>query len=285
MKVLRSAAGVACLVIFLFSLQANVSSCKKEIIRDTLIVRDTVHVKDTVHITDSSTCNCYNLADGLIAYYNFTGGNLNDSSGNGNHIILNNATKTTDRFGKPNNAYLFNGVNSYMQVKNSATLNPTNISISAVVKLNGFYAGNCHGNQILQKGTVDQTTGVYSLRVSDLYNDCAVTADTAKEQINGFYGDYGHTSGAVDNSYTHTNKWINVVYTFDGLVSKLYVDGVLKNTSNGSAVFNNNGNDVFIGRAESAQYPYWFNGVMDEIRIYNKALCEGAVKQLYSLKN
>ena len=61
-------------------------------------------------------CNC-NLKDGLMAYYNFNGGNLNDSSGLNNNIVFNNAVKTTDRFGKANNAYLFDGSSSYMQVQ------------------------------------------------------------------------------------------------------------------------------------------------------------------------
>jgi len=43
-----------------------------------------------------------------------------------------------------------------------------------------------------------------------------------------------------------------------------------------------NNQDLFIGRHEDAtnQFPYWFNGVIDEIRIYNLALPDGAVKQL-----
>ncbi|MEP6747243.1 MAG: LamG domain-containing protein [Bacteroidota bacterium] len=286
MKVLRSVIGLSTLIVILFSLEANVSSCKKQVITDTVFIKDTIHTKDTVHIIDSVNCNCYDLSDGLVAYYNFNNGTLNDSSGNNNTIVFNNAVKTTDRFGKANNAYLFNGTSSYMQVKNSPSLNPGNITIAAIVKLSGFYPGKCHGNQIIQKGTVDQLPGVYSLRVTDLHTDCAITADTSKEEISGFYGDYGHASSVVDSAdYVRTNKWINVVYTFDGVQSKIYVDGILKWTTTSNALFTSNSNDIFIGRAESSEYPYWFNGIIDEVRIYNKALCAAAVKQLYGLKN
>src|SRR5947207_15595571 len=40
--------------------------------------------------------------------------------------------------------------------------------------------------------------------------------------------------------------------------------------------FNRNANDpgydLFLGRLSDPQFPYWFNGVMDEVRIYNRAL-------------
>ncbi|MEP6724385.1 MAG: LamG domain-containing protein [Bacteroidota bacterium] len=287
MKVARSVAGILALFVVLFSLQINVSSCQKEIIKDTVRIKDTIRIRDTVRIVDSSTCSCYDLSDGLVAYYNFTGGTLNDSSGYNNNITFNNATKTADRFGRPNNAYLFNGTSSYMKVANSASLNPAGaITLMGIVKLNGFYGGTCHGNQIFQKGTKDQNQGVYSLRVGDVTSDCYATVDTTKERATGFYGDFGSTAGASDiTKYAHTNIWMTLVMTYDGHESKFYVDGQLKSTVAGSAVFTPNSFDLFIGRAESPEYPYWWNGIIDEMRIYNKALCEGAVKQLSSLKN
>ncbi|HEV8508760.1 MAG TPA: hypothetical protein VGQ53_25370, partial [Chitinophagaceae bacterium] len=74
----------------------------------------------------------YDVQTGLVAYYNFNGGSLNDGSGQGNNITFNSATQTSDRFGNPNNAYLFNGTSSYMQVPNSASLNPNNITMMAI---------------------------------------------------------------------------------------------------------------------------------------------------------
>lgn len=290
MRILRSILGTIIFFSIFISLQTNLSSCKKEVVKtDTLILKDTVTIntKDTIRIVDSINCSCYDLSDGLVAYYNFNNGNLSDSSGNGNNIIFNNAIKTTDRFGRANNAYLFNGTSSYMQVANSASLNPKGaITLMGIVKMNGFYNGICLANQIFQKGTVDQDQGVYSLRVSSETSNCYVNIDTSKEIAWGFYGDYGHSANAADTSnFVRTNTWMTLVFTYDGQVSKFYIDGQLKDTVSGSAVFTPNSNDLFIGRAESSQYPYWWNGTIDEVRIYNKALCEGAVKQLSSLKN
>ena len=103
-------------------MQTHLSSCEKIVhktdtlyLKDTLTIntRDTINTTDTLTIVDSINCSCYDLTDGLIAYYNFNNGNLDDSSGHGNNIIFNNATKTTDRFGRANNAYLFNGTSTY----------------------------------------------------------------------------------------------------------------------------------------------------------------------------
>ena len=173
MKFEKSVLGILTLFILLFSVETNFSSCQKEVLTDTLYIRDTINIKDTVHIVDSINCSCYDLTDGLVAYYNFNNGSLHDSSGKNNNIIFSNATKTSDRFGNAQNAYLFNGTSSYMRVSNSTSLNPKGaITLMGIVKMNGFYTGLCHANQIFQKGTVDQDQGVYSLRVSYITSDC-----------------------------------------------------------------------------------------------------------------
>ena len=278
MKVLRSAFSLCVLVIILFSVETNFSSCKK----DTVTVRDTVYVKDTVRVPDTANCNCYDLKDGLVAYYNFTNGNLNDSSGKGNHIQFNNAVKTADRLGKADNAYLFNGTSSFMRVLNSSSLNPgSGITLMAIVKMNGFYGGFCHINQVLHKGATDQANGVYALGVGDFVGDCYTSTDTSKQTSFGRFGNEGASIMTRDVSkFVRSNTWMTLVYTYDGTDSKIYVDGFLRGTSSGPAVFTPNTSDLLIGRSENDAYPNWWNGAIDELRIYSKALNAEAVKQL-----
>ncbi len=111
MKLLKLVLTTVSLYVLLFATGSQFSSCKK-----TVTVYDTVTVilKDTVTVIDSTV----NIRTGMVAWYTFTNGSLADSSGNNNTIFLNNnAVKTTDRFGNANNAYLFDGATSYMQVK------------------------------------------------------------------------------------------------------------------------------------------------------------------------
>ena len=49
----------------------------------------------------------------LVAYYPFNG-NANDESGNGNNGVVHGATLTFDRFGNPNRAYHFNGIDNFI---------------------------------------------------------------------------------------------------------------------------------------------------------------------------
>ncbi len=277
-------------IITLFTTTSPLTSCTKEVIirdtitlKDTLTIRDTITLKDTITIIDSTCTICYDLREGLIAHYNFNDGSLNDLSGKNNHITFNNATKTADRFGKANNAYLFNGSSNYMQVDNSTSLNPKHISIMAIVNVKGFYAGDCDGNSIVTKGWPDNSAGFYTLRFQDINVNCSIAPDFTKEFFAGTF--QGAGTHQYSDSYILKNTWYNVVFTFDGSISNLYVNGELKNIY--EKVEDNLGNNhpLLIGKTGHAPFPYWFNGIIDEIRIYNRALCEGEVKALNLLKD
>ncbi|HWB24937.1 MAG TPA: LamG domain-containing protein [Chitinophagaceae bacterium] len=252
------------------------SSCKKETttVHDTTTV--TVHVHDTTVVVDTF----FDLKDGLVASYNFNGGSLSDASGNGNNIVFNNAKQTTDRFGNANNAFLFDGSSSYMRVKNSATLNPGSITIFAIFKPNGFYTGTCHGNSIVNKGYPDQVNGFYCMRFTDYTSDCSSNVDTSKENLLAGFGGLGTE---LASPTVRTGTWYNVIFTCDGITAKLYVDGSLVSETAGSISFTGNNHDLFIGKHEDPQYPYYFNGVMDELKIYSRAISEREVKALSSI--
>lgn len=244
-------------------------------------------ITDTVRITKVDTLvqqdTVYCLKCGLVAYYNFNNGNLNDSSGMGNNITFSNATPTADRFGNANNAYLFNGTGNYMSVPNSPSLNPNSITLFAIFKPNGFYSLQCHGNAILQKGSYDNENGWYLLRFSDTLDNCVNPVDTAHEFVYGGYGDnsnFGANSTAYATNPIHTGAWYVVAYTYDGTTSRFYVNGALVQSKVKSDAFTPNTDDLFIGYSPENGGQYWLNGVIDEIRIYNQALCPGAVAQL-----
>lgn len=279
MKLIRGGLiAVVAYFMFLYS-SINLVSCKKEIIHDTVIVRDT--------IIDSSMCQaCYDLTKGLVAYYNFNGGTLKDSSGNGNHISFNNATPTVDRFGRANNAYLFNGTNNYMSVPNSTSLNPTkSISIVTIFKANGFYSGDCHSNQVLGKGWNDYVNGHYSIRFAYSDGPCSGGMDTSKVYFGAGYGDLNNRAALNDfDQAVHTGRWYHVAFTYEDGVSKIYVNGVLRNTRTSTPLptFTPNSQELFIGKHGDPPFPYWFNGTVDDVRIYNRGLCEAEVKLLYT---
>ena len=113
MKILYSISGTVLLYFVFFAGSTQIAGCEKttvkhdttvKVVTDTVI--KTVTVRDTLTLRDT----IYTLTDGMVAYYNFNGGNLNDSSGHNNNITFNNALPAADRFGLANNARVFDGV-------------------------------------------------------------------------------------------------------------------------------------------------------------------------------
>jgi hypothetical protein len=77
---------------------------------------------------------CAGRTDGLVAYYRFNG-SANDESGNGNHGTVFGALPCTDRKGRANSAYCFDGEDDFIRVPSSASLKPpaTALSVAAWV--------------------------------------------------------------------------------------------------------------------------------------------------------
>ena len=155
----------------------------------------------------------------------------------------------------------------------------------AIVKINDFYRGNCGASQIFGKGWNDFINGFYTLRFG-ITTGCNTTIDITKEVFVGSYGNLSGRAGAMDDTqFLQANKWYNVIYTHGNGVSKLYVDGKLVKTALANPVFTPNNQEMFIGKHGDPSFPYTFNGVIDEIRIYKKELCDEEVKLLNDLKN
>jgi hypothetical protein len=258
-----------------FLVLSNLISCRKE--------NDISNQASTFSVNNSKS----SLEGGrLVGWYTFNGDVL-DHSGYNNNINFNNATPTEGKSGTSNTAYYFDGVNSYMTIPNSNTLNPRKqITLAAFIKPTGFYQGTCHRNTILYKASDDNTLGKYLLAYDDMaYYNFDGCYEPVKEKLENFYGSFGDgqaTAAGVrdDSTLIHPGNWYAVIFTYDGQYAKLYINGILKETNEVSTTFTPNNVPVYIGKSPAEAYPYWFTGVMDEIRIYAKALSESEIQQL-----
>jgi hypothetical protein len=194
------------------------------------------------------------LSNGLVAYYPFNG-NANDESGNGNNGTVNGATLTTDRFGNVGKAYSFNGGDNNISVsKNQQILNYC--SFSAWFKL----IGNQRVNQYY----------IIDARISFGNNSTYLNVDRDLIQTLGF---------SYSTSVINDNNWHQIISSYDGSVTKIYLDGTLINQSsqgNLNIVLNN----LRIGN--SCNNNECFNGNLDDIRIYNRTLSSDEVTALYN---
>lgn len=211
------------------------------------------------------------LTKGLVLYLPFSG-NAQDASGNGNHGTVNGASLTTDRKGNVNSAYNFDGVSSYIEVKDHLTLRPKLISICAWARTTQI--GTILGKSNFENALNEQ----YALSFNNIADICF----SIKQNSNCASGGYDWQE-VTTNVTVKNNQWHYVIATFDGITMKCYVDGVLKNIKSNlpkNEIDNCSGGNIRIGKWWLVD-PLFFKGQLDEIRIYNRALSDAEVLKLY----
>jgi hypothetical protein len=218
---------------------------------------------------------------GMLAGYSFNG-NANDESGNNNNGTVFGATLTNSRIGTPNGAYSFNGNGNYIWIPGSLTLTSSQMTLCAMVQPKGYYSGNCQANNVLAKGQL-YTTGHYALQFSDqpyTNNNCAVF-DSTHEVFQGTFSN--NTTTAANYLYTpyvQSNTWYCAITTFDLNTVKLYIDGVLKSSFTATNALVADTTSICIGCNAWPNWsnPFWLNGIVDDIRIYNRVLDTTEIK-------
>ncbi len=227
--------------------------------------------------TAATAQNCdlsANLRMGLVGYWPFCG-NANDVSGNANNGTVNGATLTTDRFGNANSAYSFDGVDDFIESSNF-----------------------CYNN-----GDLDQTVSVW-------FNPTSNTSTIGPGQTffntaphNGFGFGYSYignqsiyifknsdpgvsawniASNITFNTPTiNLNSWHHALVVKQGLEYKFYYNGNLV----GNLVSTINPIQylckIRFGAITCCQ-PEVFNGKLDDISLFNRALSPTEITQLYN---
>lgn len=201
--------------------------------------------------------------NGLVAYYPLNG-NANDLTSNGNHGTVSGATLTTDRFGRSNSAYYFDGINdditgstyNWPLYKSTRTISLWG-KIHVLPSANGFLLTYGYGGH-------NSVNSVYFQYV-DGYGKTFVYA--------GYLNDI-----QVLFNY-NLDTWYNIVVTFDGTVATLYIDGTLIAQENKST-WNTLSSNFHFGNFDN--WTSYLNGAIDDIRIYNRVLTQDEILLLYN---
>lgn len=219
------------------------------------------------------------LNKGLIAYYPFDG-DAKDKSGRNNDPSFTKVSYTTDRFGKPNSACSFNGKDNYIRIKDNPNLHfGQKFSVTCWVMIKGFYGGTCHGNRIIMKGDADYLDGNFLLTYDDNHSSEGRNCET-KYPDRSRQSFYGGNAGPVTDNYIVPEKWYQLTYTYDGTNALLYVDCNLQAKGTSKNYDFSNNYDLYLGKMNNSQYPYWFNGLLDELRFYNRTLSRAEILAL-----
>ena len=213
----------------------------------------------------------YVPTDGLVAYYPFNG-NANDETGNGNNGTVNGAILTEDRFGAVSSAYDFDGVDDKIFNSNEFLTLNVDLTISVWLNTNDI----TQGNQTIINSL--EHTGI-GLNFNHNYNS---------GKMNLFLGDginFWDVNGLGGIKSDYQNEtWYNIILIKQNDLYKVYVNGVvdMETNVNNASNYNNIVGFAFgtaTWKEEGAEY---FNGKLDDIGIWNRALTEQEVANLYT---
>ena len=216
---------------------------------------------DTADTTTPDTSGI-DLEDGLVAWYPFNG-NANDESGNGNHGTLHGPALTTSRFGAENSAYHFDGIDDYIDV---GQINlGTFFSLSAWVRFEEDRTIRADVETIFSPYPLNNSA-YKAVHISVDLNDRLLVWPTGAQTVNPVSG----------------SAWHFVCVTYQEGNCKLYVDDlnvveVVTDSKPGYLV------TLGAWQRESADVldrEPW-NGKMDDVRVYNRALTEEEIDSLY----
>lgn len=212
------------------------------------------------------------LDDGLVAYYPLNG-DATDHSGNGHHGTLHgNTSFGIDRFDNPTGACWFDGDWDYVEVPHDASLNlgAGDFSVCCWVYMNASPVS--HGPIVMKRGADAQGS-----THGDGYG-YAVTIDLQQRPfVNVQYAGTGDTAWGPQLALS---RWYFIAGVRDNQDLTLFVNGV-PGASVESDKNADNGASLIIGAKIAENDVRWLNGAMDEVRIYNRALTDTEIWDLY----
>ena len=202
----------------------------------------------------------FDESSGCIAY--------DSSYGKNNGVLVNMDTETCRVDGQVKKALTLDGNNDFVNCGNDSSLNITDaLTIEAWVKLKSLDGTQC----IVSKG-INDTTNYWM----DIRNSGATV----------YFGGYSPSGTACNigaiNCGLVLNTWYHIVGTYDKANVKLYINGVLKASTPNNLTLNTNDSPLIIGMRANTQP---FNGIIDELKIYNKALSASEIYQHFIEEN
>lgn len=209
------------------------------------------------------------IIDSLVGWWKFDG-NANDSSGNNNNGTVTGATLTTGENSQSNSAYSFNGSSNYITLANtsSLSLSASDISVSAWVNIPTVPVAAWY--DIFSSNTSDWSVGLTS------------GSGSARLQMT----DVNIIDAPASSQALSLNTWYNTVVTYSTLthVVDYYINGQSADsvTWTGVSPYLPFVPGTKIIGARNSGSSGFFNGAIDDVRVYSRALTSTEVSALYN---
>lgn len=222
----------------------------------------------------SSTAS--NLSTGLRGWWSLNGNARDSTPYASNMTSIVGASLTTDRKGRANSAYVFNGSPSrYLSAStNSALAFTDNFTLSAWINPTSYKTTGYFGlkNGILARGPA--TTYNYAMQATDA-NTISFIERTGSEGLQ-----FTNFTGVP----TLTNTWTLVTITISGGTARLYINGSLHASAAVGAIGPGAADQFIIGSVtQGGNDETGIVGKVDDVRVYGRALSAGEVSSLYSM--
>lgn len=205
---------------------------------------------------------------GLIARYKFDG-DVSDISRYQNNGERFGASFDFDRKNRPNRSLRFDGINDFVRTVDKLEINEH--SICAWIKHDG------KENMVLNQRIVGKVKPYkfesYTLGITDDFR--LMTNFATGNEVNHLL---------VGKQRLAPKRWYHVAMTYDGFRVNFYVNGKLDESHQRSGVVRTNSNYLAIGLhcADNNEKCYirGFDGVIDDVRIYNRGLKSDEIKRI-----
>ncbi len=221
-------------------------------------------------------------AAGLVAYYPFDG-NANDASGNNLHLASDGVTPTADRFGRSDAAYKFDGFDDWLHVDNIPEPSDNAFSWALWIKPDAIPFGADWGDWILNRNNANSFDFMVSPHLI-LRPDGTITFSSYDGRLDG---NQNWMNVLKSKTIFIVDQWYHIVCT-SGLdnTRRIYVDGVLDSSLVSSGYGQTGLGTINIGADRNPLYhgagsPGWFQGTIDDVRIYGRELSAAEVTSLY----
>lgn len=225
------------------------------------------------------------INDGLIGYWQFDeedGNTVLDTSGNENHGELINGSRSD---GSSGNAIDLKGRDdSHVSIPGSTSLNDFTDEITVTAWV--FPKVTPEGFVVIvsrQIGTVlhpDQFYLGFGPRDGNMHYKWHLGTDD---------GTSNFPEGDIYEGTPESDRWIHMAGTYDGNIMRLYIDAVEIGTYSIAGNIRVDDNPITIGGEENSSDPQVvdgeFEGLIDEVRLYNRALSADEIQEIYELSS
>jgi hypothetical protein len=209
------------------------------------------------------------LPSDLIAYFPLDG-TLDDLVGGPAGTCVAGQCPVAEVAGHLSAGMRFDGADDCVTVADVGQLSPAQITIAIWANETGPL--QARESQVSKRA--DNGGGVYNSWQLE------TTATASQEALTSYHGGAGNDQMGSMIGVIQPGVWQHIVATYDGFTEKIYIDGVSTSSAGNSSPLFYDTHAMQIGCDDNAGFGEHFQGALDELRIYKRALSQAEIQAL-----